>query len=326
MNFSRRELMAGAGAAAFAALPSAPANAFAPQVGKQNASFYRYKLGSFEITAVTDGSATFPLADGFVKNVAKDEVNKALEAANLAKDQMTIVFTPIVVNTGTKLVVVDTGYGPAMLEKSGGKNGQFHSNLAAAGIDRGAVDAVIISHFHGDHINGLVAADGKPSFANAEILVPAPEWKFWMDEGNMSRAPEGAKPAFQNARRVFDALGNKVTQYEPGKDVVPGIQAVATHGHTPGHVSLTIGSGSDTMFVTCDLTNRPELFLANPGWHLMYDMDAAMAEATRRKMFDMVVADKMRVQGFHYPFPANGRIEKTDKGYRFAPTPWAASL
>lgn len=326
MNFTRRELMAGAGAAVFATLPGAPANAFAPQVGKQNASFYRYKLGSFEITAVTDGSATFPLADGFVKNVAKDEVNKALEAANLAKDQMTIVFTPIVVNTGTKLVVVDTGYGPAMLEKSGGKNGQFHSNLAAAGIDRGAVDAVIISHFHGDHINGLVAADGKPSFANAEILVPAPEWKFWMDEGNMSRAPEGAKPAFQNARRVFEALGNKVTQYEPGKDVVPGIQAVATHGHTPGHVSLTIGSGSDTMFVTCDLTNRPELFLANPGWHLMYDMDAAMAEATRRKMFDMVVADKMRVQGFHYPFPANGRIEKTDKGYRFAPTPWAASL
>ena len=326
MDLSRRDLMAGAGAAAFAALADAPAQAFAPQAGKQNAGFYRYKLGAFEITAVTDGSATFPLADGFVKNVSKDEVNKALEAANLAKDQMTIVFTPIVVNTGTKLVVVDTGYGPAMLEKSGGKNGQFHSNLVAAGIDRGAVDAVIISHFHGDHINGLVTADGKPSFANAEILVPAPEWKFWMDDGNMTRAPDAAKPAFQNARRVFDALGNKVTQYEPGKDVVPGIQAVATHGHTPGHVSLTIGSGSDTMFVTCDLTNRPELFLANPGWHLMYDMDAAMAEATRRKMFDMVVADKMRVQGFHYPFPANGRIEKTDKGYRFAPTPWQASL
>ncbi len=318
--------MAGAGAAAFASLPGLPADAFAPQVGKQNASYYRYKLGSFEITAVTDGSATFPLADGFVKNVSKDEVNKALVAANLPKDQMTIVFTPIVVNTGTKLVVVDTGYGPAAMEKSGGKNGQFHSNLAAAGVDRGAVDAVIISHFHGDHINGLVTADGKPAFANAEILVPAPEWKFWMDEGAMSRAPEGAKPAFQNARRVFDALGNKVTQYEPGKDVVPGIQAVATHGHTPGHVSLTVASGSDSMLVTCDLTNRPELFLANPGWHLMYDMDAAMAEATRRRMFDMVVADKMRVQGFHYPFPANGRIEKEDKGYRFAPTPWMASL
>lgn len=326
MSLSRRDIMAGAGAAAFAALPGAPAHAFAPQVGKQNASFYRYKLGAFEITAVTDGSTTFPLADGFVKNVAKDEVNKALEAANLPKDQMTIAFTPIVVNTGTKLVVVDTGLGPAMLEKSGGKNGQFHANLAAAGIDRGTVDAVVISHFHADHINGLVTADGKPSFANAEILVPAPEWKFWMDEGNMSRAPDAAKGAFQNVRRVFGALGNKVTQYEPGKDVVPGIQAVATHGHTPGHVSLTVASGSDSMLVTCDLTNRSELFLVNPGWHVTFDMDAAMAEATRRKMFDMVVADKMRVQGFHYPFPANGRIEKTDKGYRFAPTPWAASL
>ncbi|MFT4097128.1 MAG: MBL fold metallo-hydrolase [Rhodoblastus sp.] len=323
---SRRDLVAGAGAAAFAALPGAPAHAFAPQVGKQNASFYRYKLGAFEITAVADGSATFPLAEGFVKNVGKDEVNKALEAANLPKDQVTIVFTPIVVNTGAKLVVIDTGYGPAALEKSGGKNGQFHSNLAAAGVDRANVDAVVISHFHGDHINGLVTADGKPAFANAEILVPAPEWKFWMDDGNMSRAPEGARPGFQNARRVFEALGNKVTQYEPGKDVVPGIQAIATHGHTPGHVSLAVASGSDSMLVTCDLTNRPELFLANPGWHLMYDMDAAMAEATRRRMFDMAVADKMRVQGFHYPFPANGRIEKTDAGYRFAPTPWAASL
>lgn len=327
MSYSRREMLAGGSAAlALATLPGAPAQAFAPQVGKQNASFYRYKLGSFEITAVTDGSATFPLADKFVTNVPKEEVNKALEANFLARDQMTIVFTPIVINNGSKLVVVDTGYGPGQMEKSKGANGQFHSNLVAAGIGLGAIDAVVISHFHADHINGLLTADGKPAFPNAEILVPAKEWAFWMDDGEMSRAPEAAKAGFANARRVFDGLSRKVTQYEPGKEVVAGVTPVATSGHTPGHVSLTVASGKESMLVTCDLTNRPELFLANPGWRLMYDMDPAMAEATRRRMFDMAVADRMLVQGFHYPFPANGRVEKAGDGYKLVPTPWAASM
>ncbi len=118
-----------------------------------------------------------------------------------------------------------------MYEQRKGIVGQFHTNLAAAGIDRNAVDTVIISHFHGDHINGLLTADSKPAFPNAEVLVPSGEWKFWNDAGEESKATGNAlvEGNFKNIKRVFGALGNKVTQYEAGKEVVPGITSMATY-------------------------------------------------------------------------------------------------
>src|SRR5262249_34698659 len=129
------------------------------------------------------------------------------------------------------------------------------TNLAAAGIDRSAVDAVVISHFHGDHINGLLTADGKLAYPNAEVLVPAAEWKYWMDDGNMSKAAgTPLENNFKNARRVFGALNNKVTQYDPGKELVPGITPIETYGHTPGHVSFMVESGSDRVMVQVDVT------------------------------------------------------------------------
>jgi glyoxylase-like metal-dependent hydrolase (beta-lactamase superfamily II) len=245
----------------------------------------------------------------------------------LAMDQITVPYTPIVINTGTKLVVIDTGLGPALYEQSKGAIGQFHSNLAAAGIDRGAVDAVILSHFHGDHINGLITADNKPAFSNAEILVPTGEWKFWNDAGEESKAAGNAlvEGNFKNIKRVFGALGNKVTQYEAGREVVPGITAMATYGHTPGHVSHIVSSGDAKVMVQADVTNVP-LFVQNPGWFIQFDMDTAAAEATRRKFYDMLVAEKMLVQGFHYPFPSLGHIEKAGTGYRVIPLPWSPTI
>ena len=215
-------------------LRSPSAQAAAPLAGKQTAGWYRYKVGNHEVTVVTDGQNTFPLPDTFVTNMKKDDVNVALATAYMEKDKMTIPYSPVVVNTGSKLVAIDTGTGEANFERSKGVGGQYHANLKAAGIDRNAVDIVLISHFHGDHINGLLTPDNKPAFANAEILVPAPEWKYFMDDGEMSRqTTERMKGVFSNARRVFDALGRKVTPYESGKEVAPGITSVATHGHTP---------------------------------------------------------------------------------------------
>ena len=121
------------------------------------------------------------------------------------------------------------------------------------------------------------------------------------------------KGVFAGFRRVFDALGRKVTQYEAGKELVPGITAVATHGHTPGHMSHIVSSGNGKVYIQADVTNLP-MFVRNPGWHLMFDQDAKMAEATRRKVYDMLVAEKMMVQGFHYPFPALAYIEKSGNG------------
>jgi glyoxylase-like metal-dependent hydrolase (beta-lactamase superfamily II) len=324
-QLTRRAVVAGATAAAALSpvMSLLSARAAAPLSGKQAPGFYRYKVGSHEITVVTDGSSTFPLSDTFVTNTKKDEVNAALAAAHLQKDQMTIPYSPVVVNTGAKLVAIDTGTGEANFERSKGTAGQYHGNLRASGIDRNAVDIVLISHFHADHINGLLTPDNKPAFANAEILVPADEWKYFMDDGEMNRqTTERMKGVFGNARRVFDALGRKVTPYEAGKEVAPGITPVATNGHTPGHMSHLVASGASKVYVQADVTNTPMLFARNPGWHVFFDQDPNMAEATRRKVYDMLVAEKMLVQGFHYPFPALAYVEKSVSGYREIPVPW----
>ena len=307
MQLNRRSVLTGAAAvsAATALTPFA-----ALQAQAQAAGFHRYKVGSHEVTVVTDGSSTFKFPDTFVANKSRDEVNAAWVAMSQQADQMVVPYSPLVVKTGSRTVVIDTGRGAA---------GQFQANLKAAGIDAGQVDTVIISHFHGDHINGLLDKDGKPAFAKAEVLVPAPEWKYFMDDGEMGKqTTDRMKGVFGGTRKVFDGIGRKVTQYEAGKEVAPGITSVATYGHTPGHMSFIIASGNAKVFVQSDVTNNP-LFARNPGFHIMFDQDAMTAEATRRKVYDMLVADKVPVQGFHYPFPALARIEKSSSGYREIP-------
>jgi glyoxylase-like metal-dependent hydrolase (beta-lactamase superfamily II) len=328
-ELTRRAILAGAAATTalspLATIPSA--QAAAPPAGKQVAGWYRYKVGSIEVTVATDGINRFKFPDTFVANQTRDEVNAMLATLFMEKDMMAIPYSPIAVNTGSKLVVIDTGTGEANFERSKGAAGQFHGNLAASGIDRNAVDTVVISHFHADHINGLLTADNKPGFPNAEILVPAAEWKYFMDDGEMGRqTTDRMKGVFSNARRVFDALGRKVTPYEPGKEIVPGITSVATNGHTPGHNSHIIASGSSKVYVQADVTNVPFLFARNPGWHLMFDQDANAAEATRRRVYDMLAAEKMMVQGFHYPFPALAYVEKSGAGYREVPVPWSPTI
>jgi glyoxylase-like metal-dependent hydrolase (beta-lactamase superfamily II) len=325
MELTRRHALTGAAAlAATPLLPTISAKAAAPIADKQAPSFYRYKVGDALVNVISDGVNNFALGDNFVLNVKKDEVNAALEKAHMPKDKMSIQFAPLVINTGGKLVVIDTGNGPAAFASSKGAVGQFIANMTAAGFDPKKVDMVVISHFHGDHVNGLLTADNTPAFPNAEVLVPATEYKFWMDDGEMSRASgERMTGLFKNNRRVFETgLKKKVTPYEWGKDVAPGLLAVESVGHTPGHTSYVLSSGSDKLFIQSDVTNLPALFVSNPGWHLTFDQDPPVAEKTRRKVYDMLVADKMRVQGFHYPFPANGYVEKDGNGYRLVPAPW----
>lgn len=327
IELSRRRMLEGTAAlAAAGATPFAspsPARAAAEPAGKQAPGFYRYKVGSIEITVVTDGVSRFKFADNHVTNKSRDEVNAALLAAFYEPDMMTTPYNPVVVNTGTKLVVIDTGTSEANFARSKGAAGQFQASLAAAGFDRNAIDLVVISHFHGDHINGLLAPDNKLAFPKAEILVPAAEWNYFMDDGEMSRAPAGRmQEVFQNLRRVFDAFGRKVTPYEPGTELVPGIRAVATPGHTPGHCSHVVASGAAQVYIQADVTHVPFLFARHPDWHAFYDQDGNMAEATRRKVYDMLASERMLVQGFHYPFPGLAHVEKTASGYREVPVPW----
>jgi glyoxylase-like metal-dependent hydrolase (beta-lactamase superfamily II) len=186
---------------------------------------------------------------------------------------------------------------------------------------------VIISHFHGDHINGLVGPDNKPAFANAEVMVPAVEWAFWSDESNTSKLPEIARGQMGNVKRVFGVLGNKVTRYDAGKELVPGITSVATYGHTPGHTSHVIASGNSKVMVQADVSaGAASLFMRNPEWQFVFDTDKPMAVQTRRKVYDMATSEKMMIQGYHWAFPALCYVEKVGTGYRTVPVPWSPTI
>jgi len=285
-------------------------------------SFHRYNVGSVEVTVVRDGQRTFPLPDHFVVNATRDDVNAALGAASLPRDEMTIHFNPVALNVGGKVVVIDTGNGAPAKAASGGAVGQFADNLKASGIDPADVDMVVISHFHGDHINGLIDAAGARVFAKAEIFVPEAEWNFWMDEGERNRAPAGRQDAFSNAWRVFDAaLKRQVNRYEWEREIVPGLLAMETAGHTPGHTSFLLSSGPDRLFIQSDVTNHPALFVRNPTWHPAFDLNAERAERTRLRIYDMLASEKLKVQAFHYPFPSFGYIEKDGSRYHVVPEP-----
>src|SRR5436853_7500946 len=185
-----------------------------------------------------------------VSNVPKDEVQKALSAAHVEPGMFYNPYNPVVVNTGSKLVLIDCGQGEAGFTQSKGAVGQLMTNVAAAGFRPEDFDTVIISHYHGDHGNGLLKADNAVAFPNAEILVPATEHKFWMDDGEMSRAPKGRiEDLFKNNRRVFSGEVMKhLRTYEEGKEVVPGLTAVGTHGHSAGHNSHIVASGSSKVY------------------------------------------------------------------------------
>jgi glyoxylase-like metal-dependent hydrolase (beta-lactamase superfamily II) len=331
MQLTRRKLFAGAAAAtaATALTPLAvrsPVFAAVPPAGKQAPGIYRQKLGDFELTQITDGAARRPVSNGFVANISKEQAVAETEAAHYQKDQVVIPFNPLLINTGSKLVLIDTGVGPALYEKSKGAVGQLHTNMAAAGIDRNAIDIVILSHFHGDHINGLRLADGGLSFPKAEIKVPGVEWDFWMNEANAAKVTGYNKGAWGVPKGIFAGLENKVTKYEAGKEVAPGITSIATPGHTPGHMSFAVASGSARALVQSDVTNIPQFFLRHPDWHVEYDIDPNQAAQTRHKFYDMAAAEKTMVIGFHFSFPSAGYVEKDGTGYRLVPIVWNPSI
>jgi glyoxylase-like metal-dependent hydrolase (beta-lactamase superfamily II) len=320
-ELNRRTLLAGAtalGATAIAPGSMAPVRAAAPPAGKQAAAFYRYKVGDFEITAINDGVWLPDVAQNLVRNATVEDMKKALAEQFQSTEKLHVPFTPLMVNTGSKLVLIDTGSAGMFVPTAV----NFLANLTAAGFDPKQVDTVVISHFHPDHINGIRTKDGQLVFPNAEVMVPAPEWAHWMDDAKMNAAPEAGRGNFNNSRRVFGSIANNVTRFEWGKEVAPGITAIAAPGHTPGHTAFAIASGSQSMITIVDTTNNPYLFVRYPEWQFGFDADGPLAVETRKKLLDRVAADKMLVAGYHWPFPATGYITKEGGGYRLNPIPW----
>jgi glyoxylase-like metal-dependent hydrolase (beta-lactamase superfamily II) len=327
-DLSRRHLLAGVAAAgaATALTPLAPptAHAAVPPAAAQAPGFYRYKVGAYECTSINDGARSFPLPDTFVKNVPKEEVLAAAEAAYMPKGMVTVPFNPQLINTGSKLVLIDCGNGIATYEPTKGAIGRTLQNLAAAGVDPKSIDVVLISHLHPDHTNGIRAADGSMAFPNAEIMVPAKDWDFWMSDENAAKAQsnEMMKNYFANVKKIYTGIESKVTKYDWGKEVAPGITSIAAPGHTPGHTAFAIASGGSKVLIQSDVTNIPEFFLRNPDWHVAYDTDPDIAQETRHKFYDMAAAEKAMVVGFHFTFPSIGHVEKDGTKYRLVPVAW----
>jgi glyoxylase-like metal-dependent hydrolase (beta-lactamase superfamily II) len=327
IDLSRRQLLAGAVAAgaasALSPLGAPAARAAVAPAGAQAPGFYRYKVGDYECTSINDGARSFPMPDKWVTNVAKDEALAAAEAAYMPKGMVTVPFNPQLINTGSKLILVDTGNGIATFEPTKGAVGRTLQNLAAAGVDPKSIDIVLISHLHPDHTNGIRALDGSMAFPNAELMVPAKEWEFWMSDENAAKAESDmTKNYFANVKKIYAGIESKVTKYDWGKEVAPGVTALATPGHTPGHTAFAVASGNSKILIQSDVTNIPEFFLRNPDWHVAYDYDPAWAQETRHKFYDMAAAEKATVVGFHFTFPSVGHVEKEGNGYRLIPAAW----
>jgi glyoxylase-like metal-dependent hydrolase (beta-lactamase superfamily II) len=278
--------------------------------------FRKQKLGDMEIIALNDGVLRRPLAAEFVKNAPLDQVQELLKSQNLPTEYIDIPFTAFVIIAGGRKMLMDTGFA----DNGPPTTGRLMANLNAAGLKAEDIDTVLISHYHGDHINGVRNKAGQLVFPKAKIMVPTVEHAFWMDDARMNSAPEAMKAAFQNARRVFSGLSSEqLIQFEPGKEIAPGIKSVAAFGHTPGHTLFTAESKGEKFAYVADLTNIPQLFARSPDWAVQFDMNADAARDMRRKTFEMIVSEKMIAGGFHFPFPAFGKIEKLGNGYDFKP-------
>jgi glyoxylase-like metal-dependent hydrolase (beta-lactamase superfamily II) len=303
-----------AGCAAFA--PSA--HAAAPLAVTQGPGAYRYKLGDYQLTALYDGTWYLPIDDKFMRNATGAEVNAALAAAFLPPRVLPITFTALLVNTGNKLILIDAGTAGQITDTAG----TMLANLAVAGVSPDAVDSIVISHFHPDHIDGIKTKDGGKVFPNAEILVPEPEWDFWMDDGNETRASGSVFGYFRNARRIFGDIAKEVRRFNPGAEVAPGIVSIPAYGHTPGHTAFSVHSGQQSLLVMSDTVRNPYLFARHPDWQPIFDMDGPQAVAARRRMLDQAASDRMFVEAYHFPFPACGHIVRAGTGYELVPVEW----
>ena len=319
VTLSRRTLFTGPLLAGVAMALGRPAFAAAPLAQTQAPGVYRYKLGDYQLTALYDGIWYLPIDDKFIRNAGGAAVKAALASAFLPPRVLPVSFTALLVNTGAKLVLIDTGTAGQIADTAG----VMLDNLKVAGVAPGDIDTILISHFHPDHIDGIKTKDGTKVFPNAEILVPEPEWTFWMDDANMGRATGAVHRYFLNARRIFRDIAKEVGRFKPGAEVAPGIVSIPAYGHTPGHTAFSIHSGDQSLLAMSDTVRNPYLFVRHPDWQPIFDMDGPLAVKARRAMLDRAAADRMLVEAYHFPFPACGHIVKSGAGYELAPVMWA---
>ncbi len=321
-NVTRRAAL-GAGLAGLAATAiGAPqtAQAGVPLQGLARPEIYRFKLGAFEVTTVNDGAIQL---DGphpiFGQNATAEEVQALAEANFLPPTKMEIGFTQTLVNTGSELVLFDTGNGAGRRPNAG----HLRALLTEAGVTPEDIDVIALTHFHPDHIGGMTE-DGAVAYPNARYVMTAAEYDFWSP-------PEKAEAeATARVGKLVQAgvvpVAEKATMINPGDAVVSGIEAVDTSGHTPGHASYHIESEGQRLLVLGDVCNHYVVSLQRPDWHVRFDMDKEKAVASRKQVLGMIAADRIPFVGYHMPYPAVGYLETLGDGFRWVPATYQMHL
>jgi len=303
-GLTRRHVLASAAALPLAAATTGAARAAAPMMGVASTRFNRVTLGNFEVTTILAGTRTVPDPQNiFGMNVSADAFAEASQAAHIPTDAAQFFFTPTVVNTGSELVLFDTGLNAEATTAA----------LEQAGYTADQIDVVVITHMHGDHIGGLMAGDA-PTFRNAGYVTGAQEFDAWAAMDN---------DGFESKVRP---LAEQMTMLDDGGSVASGITAMAAFGHTPGHMTYMLESEGKQLLVAADFANHYVWSLGYPDWEVKFDMDKAAAAKTRRSILDMLAADQLPFIGYHMPWPGTGFVEKQGEGYTYVPTSYQLML
>jgi glyoxylase-like metal-dependent hydrolase (beta-lactamase superfamily II) len=319
MTQIRRSLIAGLFAAAIA-LPFFAAHAEAPMAKAQAPGWYRMKVGSFEVTALSDGTVMLPV-DDLLTNTKRAIVADMLERSYLKAPVETSV-NGYLVNTGSKLVLIDAGaaglFGPTL--------GKLLDNLKASGYQPEQVDEIYITHMHPDHVGGLVS-DGKMVFPNATVRADLREGGFWLSQENMNKAPADAKGFFQGAMASLNpyVAAGRLKPFDGATELVPGLRALPAAGHTPGHTIYMAESQGSRIVFWGDLLHVAAVQFPMPWTTIQFDTDSKVAGPTRKKQ----LADAAK-QGYflaiaHVSFPGIGQLRADGVGYRWLPTNYVSA-
>lgn len=317
MNYQRRHLLAATSTAAGLTLAASalPVYAKAPIVGNQVISVHRLKLGNFEVTSILDG---FIELDPRLLTAPPELVQRLLEASNLPYGPIRTPVNTFLVNTGDKLVLLDTG-GAKFL---GPNAGRLVQGLAAAGVEPSQIDEVYITHMHGDHLHGAVTPEGAALFPNAVLRIAQQDVDYWLSPEVEAAAPAAQKGRFMPAKRAKAAYGDRLKPFKHGEELTPGIASVAAVGHTPGHTCFMVTSGTARMLAVGDLIHIAPVQFANPEVTIAFDWEPAKASSARMNMFDLAAKDDILVAAVHLPFPGLGHLRKTGSSYAYTPLTW----
>jgi glyoxylase-like metal-dependent hydrolase (beta-lactamase superfamily II) len=301
-------------------LAPAPAVAAAPMVKTQAPGFYRMMLGDFEVTVINDGTTSLDVAKLLAEPPAKTDaaLKKSFEASPVETSS-----NEFLINTGTKLVLIDTGAGTLL----GPTLGKFLVNLRAAGYKPEQIDDVLLTHMHPDHVGGLMA-DGALAFPNATIHADKRDSDYWLSQANLDKAPAEAKGYFQGAMasvKPYVAAG-KYQPFDTDGERVPGVRSIATYGHTAGHTSYLVESKGHKLMVIGDLIHVAAVQFKDPGVTIAFDSDAPAAAATRKKVFSELASDGVLLGANHLQFPALGHLRAAGKAWQWVPVNYSTQL